>query len=221
MDELFLKKWRVFEKRARLFRHVPFVEFVLLAGSMATGKVREESDFDVILGVRYGRVWTAFFFSSLFYELRGWREHPGVRKRNRVAVTHLATPRGYKLSGPYDAYWENLYQKLIPAMGDERKMAEFFTANDWLQPLRAYERHERYIGEAQSVLKRFLEFILGGRFGDVLERALKKWLTKRLQHPAKLGYKPRLVLSDDKLEIYRDTRRIEEMLVGTIFDSNT
>lgn len=212
MESMFEEKWRVFEKRVRLFRAVPFVEFVLLAGSMATGKVREESDFDVILGVRYGRIWTAFFFSTLFYQLLGWREHPGVEKKNRVAITHLATPRGYRLSEPHNAYWEHLYQSLIPVMGDEQKLAQFFTANDWLQPLRAYERHERYLGGAHSLYKKALEYMLGGAFGDFLERVLGKWLARRLQNPAKLGYKSRLVISDEKLEIYRDTQRIEEML---------
>jgi len=107
-SDLFERKWSVFEKRVRIFRHVPFVEFVLLAGSMATGKVREKSDFDVIVGVREGRVWTTWFASTLALQLRGWREHPGVDQTNRISLSHFAAPKGYRFGEPYNAYWQDV-----------------------------------------------------------------------------------------------------------------
>jgi len=212
MNELFDKKWEAFEKRSRLFKYIPFVEFVLLAGSMATGKVHEKSDFDVILGVRNGRVFTSWFFSALFFEVFRWREKPGRDATDKFGMSHFAAPGGYKLSGPYDAYWENLYRNLIPVMGHEKRIEEFFIANDWLSPRRVYVRHERYLGGIDTAFKKFLEFILGGSFGNFAERYLKKWLVKKIKDPAKLGHGPRVHWSDEKLELYRDTRRIEEMI---------
>ena len=47
---------------------------------------------------------------------------------------------------------------------------------------------------------------------NLLEKILKKWLIKKIKNSKKLGYKPRVVWSDEKLELYRDTRRIEEMI---------
>lgn len=211
-EELFDRKWKVFEKRVKLFRFVPFVEFVLLAGSMATGRVHEKSDFDVIVGTRQLRVFTTWFLSSLALQLRGWREHPGVNKSNRIALTHFATPKGYTLSPPHDPYWKDLYRKLIPVAGNEEHMEQFFAANGWLNPPRVYERHKKYMNLKKSWIKRCLEFTLGGRPGNFIEKVLRKWLVKRLENSEKLGYRPRLVYSDDKLEIYRDTRRIEEMI---------
>jgi len=211
-NDLLANKWRVFEKRVKLFNYVPFVEFILLAGSMATGKVREESDFDVILGVREGRVFTAWFFAALWSQLLGWREHPGVNQKNRFGMSHFAAPGGYRLNPPYDAYWQNLYQKLVPVMGDEEKIAEFFEANDWMESKMIYRRNEKYLGNKKSLYKKYKEFELGGKLGDWTERRLKKWLVKKIQDPKKLGYKPKVHWDDTKLELYRDTRRIEEML---------
>ncbi len=211
-NSLWEEKWRVFEKRAKLFRYIPFAEFVLLAGSMATGRVHEKSDFDVILGVRSGRVFTAWFLSALAFQAFGWREKPGADTTNRFGLSHFAAPEGYRLSPPYNAYWKSLYAKLIPVMGDEKKIARFFAANDWFEPVRAYERHERYISGVNSACKSFLEFILGGRLGNLMERTLKKWLVRKIKNPEKLGYKPRVVWGKEKLELYRDTRRIENML---------
>jgi len=214
-SSLLERKWRVFEKRVKLFRHVPFVEFVLLAGSMATGRIHEDSDFDVIVGVREGRVFTAWFFSALLFQLRGWREHPGTNQSDRFGMSHFVAPDGYKLSPPYDPYWQNLYQKLIPVLGDEKKMAQFFSANDWLEPKRAYKRHEKYLISRKSFYKHYKEFELGGRLGNFVERRMKRRLVeKRIKDPKKLGYKPRVHWDDHKLELYRDTKRIEEMLEG-------
>lgn len=205
-------KWKIFGKRSKLFKYVPFVEFVLVAGSMVTGRVHEKSDFDIILGVRSGRVFTSWFFSALFFEIFRWREKPGRDTTNKFGMSHFAAPGGYKLSPPYNAYWQNLYQKLIPVMGHELKIEEFFAVNDWISPKRTYERHERYLGGVGSGFKRFLEFVLGGSFGNLVEKTLKKWLVKKIRDPKKLGYKPKVYWSDEKLELYRDTRRIEEKL---------
>lgn len=211
-SEIFGKKWRVFEKRVKLFRYVPFVEFVLLAGSMVTGRVHEKSDFDVIVGVRSGRVFSAWFLSSFIFQLFGWREHPGRDTANRFGMPHFAAPGGYTLTPPYDAYWQNLYKKLIPALGDEERMREFFAANDWLKPPRDYVRHEKYIGGASSWCKKVIEFLLHGRIGNLIEGVLKKWLVKKIENPDKIGYKPRVFWDDTKIELYRDTKRIEKML---------
>lgn len=212
MTNLFEKKWRVFEKRVKLFRYIPFIEFVLLAGSMAMGRVHEKSDFDVIIGVRSGRIFTAWFLSALIFELFGWRETPGRDTSEKVGMPHFAAPEGYTLTPPYDAYWNDLYERLIPALGDETRMAEFFAANDWLNPPRVYKRHEKYIGSANSWCKKVVEFVLGGWLGNIFESVLKKWLVKKIENPKKLGYKPRVFWDDTKIELYRDTKRIEKML---------
>ena len=52
MAEIFVMK--------QLFQYVPF-DFVFAAGSMAMGTVRQDSDFDVLVGVRHGRIFTARF----------------------------------------------------------------------------------------------------------------------------------------------------------------
>ncbi|MDZ4231209.1 MAG: hypothetical protein U1C52_00240, partial [Patescibacteria group bacterium] len=62
-SDLYDRKWSKFLRKVKLFRFVPFVEFVLASGSLATGKVHEGSDFDVMVGVRPGRIFTARFFA--------------------------------------------------------------------------------------------------------------------------------------------------------------
>lgn len=214
VSDLAQVKWERFTKRVRWFRYVPFVDFVLASGSLAMGTVKEHSDFDVIVGTRQGRLYTARLFTVVIYSLLGWYNrfnHDDRRKADKICVGHYVTPDGYRLPGPYNAYWQYLYTNLVPVLGDEVKIEEFFAANDWLAPGRKYERHERYMGEGRSVFKKTLEVLLRGRVGDSFERLktlqkakLKKWLE------ASMGYKPKFALDDEVFMMYLDTKRTEE-----------
>ena len=69
---IYIQKWQKFLGRIWPFKFIPFVDFVLAAGSLATGNLREESDFDVIVGVRQGRIFTARAFCFLAFGMFGW-----------------------------------------------------------------------------------------------------------------------------------------------------
>jgi hypothetical protein len=148
---LFEQKWRKFLRRVWLFNFIPFVDFVLAAGSLATGGIREDSDFDVIVGCRQGRIFTARFCCWLVFGLFGWRKkkisgHPmsfgtsDVQKldfqklnSDRFCFSHFVTPNTYRLSPPYNEYWKMLYQKLAPVYGEPDKIQKFFDSNaDWI-----------------------------------------------------------------------------------------
>ncbi|MDZ4205909.1 MAG: hypothetical protein U1C12_01720 [Patescibacteria group bacterium] len=213
------KKWEKFSSRVRLFRFVPFADFVLAAGSLATGQLHEKSDFDVIVGVRQKRIFTARFFAVAFFQLFGWRRSKLDEKEtasDKICMNHFVTPRSYRLSPPHNPYWNHLYQNLIPVLGNEKAISNFFKANDWTSPprLRWAERDSRYLGEGQSLLKKFLEWVLSSRLGDGIEKMLKEDQIKRIKFglPQSLGYKPRFIYNDDELEFHPDTKRIEKIL---------
>ena len=211
-SDLWDRKWSVFERRVRFFRYVPFVEFVLLAGSMATGRVHSGSDFDVILGTKEKRVWTAWLISLFVFHIFGWRARPGRDKKNKINISHVVSPNGYVLTPPYDEYWRNLYTRLIPVAGDKTKISAFFHANDWVGQRNKYDGDGVKLYSLNSFIKTVFEFFFGGHLGDWLESFYIKMYSGRVGDPKKLGYKPRLVYNADRLEMYRDTKRIEEKL---------
>jgi predicted nucleotidyltransferase len=53
-----------------------------VAGSLATGNIQENSDFDVIVGVKRGRIFTARFFGVALFGLLGWRRKKSDRENN-------------------------------------------------------------------------------------------------------------------------------------------
>ena len=221
------RKWRKFLSRVRLFRFVPFTEFVLAAGSLATGKLHENSDFDVVVGVRSGRIFTARFFAVLIFGIPGWRRKKlthGENASDKICLSHFVTSKRYCLKPPYNDYWQNLYQSLVPVLGSREKIDEFFKANSWLSPAREYDvkrfkSNVFHVDVEDSWFKSFLTKVLSYGLGNWFEGALKNFQVKRIGRNLKAnsGYKPRVVYDDDELEFHPDTKRIEERVKSGVF----
>ena len=215
-EVLFDQKWIKFLRRDWLFKHLPFTEFVLASGSLALGNVRPESDFDVIVGVRQGRIFTVRFFCWLIFGMFGWRAvHKGNNSkkwRDKICFNHFVTPAAYRLSPPHKEYWKNLYQNLVPVYGEPEVIQKFFDANaDWLQERRMYITDKRHVYKKKGFLKRFWEWRWFGIWADWTEKLLKAVQTMRIENSIKKqsGYKPRIIYNDNELEFHSDTKRIE------------
>ncbi|MEK7640591.1 MAG: hypothetical protein AAB389_01175 [Patescibacteria group bacterium] len=212
---LYDEKWIKFLRRAWLFRYLPFVDFAVAAGSMATGQVNALSDFDVIVGVRSGRIFSARLFAILAFGFFGWRRSKLNHKESasdKICLNHFVTEKSYRLSGPRDKYWQMLYKNLVPVFGTTGKVRKFFSANqDWSGGL-AFREDLRWRWNTPSLAKRFSGSLLSGFLGDWLEKILRRIQLRRIERGLKNdppGYKPRIIYGDDELEFHPDTRRIE------------
>ncbi len=210
------KKWQKFLPRAGVFRYLPFVEFAFAAGSLAMGNVREDSDFDVIVGVRRGRMFTARFFAVAFFGLPGWRRKKlshDRSARDKICLNHFVTEKSYRLAPPYNEYWRDLYRSLVPIFGSREVILKFWRANaDWMGDAPAYADDLRHRYRANAWPARLLETMLSGRLGDRLEHWFKRLQIHLIErglprHAA--SYKPRIRFGDDELEFHPDTKRTE------------
>ncbi len=203
------KKWDVFIRRAQLFSHIPFVEFVLAAGSMALGTAKDNSDFDVIVGVRSGRIFTVRFLCVLVFGLRGWRRSAAsdsAHIANKICLNHFVTSQSYQLEPPYSESWRMLYKNLVPLWGDTRVVAKFSHANTtWTgEAAYNYTRHSNH----SSRMQRIGERILGGRIGEGVEWMVRYIQIRRIKKSISGGRarNPRIVCSDNELRFHPDTR---------------
>ncbi len=211
-NELTERKWRRFLFRVKLFRFVPFVDFVVAAGSLVVGGMNENSDFDVIVGAKSGRIFTVRFFSVLIFGIPGWRRSKmdhSVDAKDKICLSHFVTRASYKLVPPYNEYWQTMYGNLVPVMGDREKIDEFFKSNEWLESPRTYSEDEKsknilHIKRNKSFSSSFLELILSGSMGDWLERRLKDAQIKRIEEGLKNiePSKKRIIYTDELLEFH-------------------
>ncbi len=213
--ELASKKWEKLIKMIKGFQHIPFVDFVFVAGSMATGDIHPDSDFDVIIGARQNRIFTVRQLTAGFFSLTGGRRSGRDSKKeakDKLCFNHFVSPGGYKLDPPYNEYWVYLYQNLVPVYGKKKHIQEFLDVNDWAGEINL--DYEQLIDKNDSFWKRFLEKLLSNKFGDLVENIFKKYQLRRINKGLKesKGYKPQIVIDDNELRFHMDTKRIEKWL---------
>ncbi len=225
------KKWHKLNRRTWVFRFIPFVEFVFGSGSLAIGNVDAESDFDVLVGVRSGRIFTARFFCALAFGIFGWRRGKGqgnAQAADKICLNHFVTPESYQLRLAPNAYWRLLYQSLVPVYGSERRIQQFYDANAELIGDRKVEQDQRYRHKTGNDLKNVFEIIFSGAMGDWLEEKLKKYQVRRIEvglgkasealhqmqitgtgETATIELKPLIIYTDEELEFHPDSATIE------------
>jgi predicted nucleotidyltransferase len=216
MKEGFLdEKWKKLLKLSKKFRYVPFVDFVLVSGSMAMGEAKENSDFDFIVGSRQGRIFTSRQFTAGFFELiskRRKKDSNEKEAKDKACFNHYVTSKGYRLDPPYNEYWISLYQKLVPVYGDRKLIESFLRANDWAGEIEI--DYKLLSNKKNSLIKKIGEFFLKGRLGNFLESKFKEYQVKRIEKNLKKTktYKPLIKYDDTELRFHIDTRRIEEWI---------
>lgn len=219
MNLLADKKWQKFLKRSRIFKHIPFLSFSFAAGSLAMGNLHENSDFDVIIGTRTGRIFTTRAACILIFGILGWRrtmsdEHGNKTASDKFCFSHFVAPAAYRLSPPYNEYWKRLYGSIVPIYGDEKLIQDFFNSNaDWIGARREFEGDKKYLGDKKSILKVFLEWILSARMGDWLEIIAENIQIAKIKRSFVLvqKYKPRIIVNKNELEFHPNTKRAEEI----------
>ncbi len=210
-------KWRKFESLIWPFQFLPFVDFALAAGSLATGNMRPESDFDVIVGAKRGRIFTVRMICFIVFNvLNAWAKHPG-KSTDKLCFNHFATPDGYMLKPPHNAYWQNLYMKLVPVYGDPVHIQRFYRSNrSWMKESRLYEKDSRHRITEKNIIGRLSEDMLSGTFGDWLEKELKKIQISKIEKWENVQdkYSPRIIINDAELEFHPNTKRMEDYVEG-------
>ncbi len=210
VGEFFLaKKWWKFLGYRWLFSFIPFLDFAVAAGSLVFGKIHENSDFDVIVGVRPGRIFTVRFFCFLIFGLAGVRRakhDTGESLKDKVCFNHFVTKKSYAFIHTPNSYSQNLYENLIPFFGNREKINDFFSANSALikNPNHSWEKWQK---NKFNFLCFILENLLSGRLGNFLEKILKNIQMKRIENYLKThsaGPAPRLRYDDRELEFHPD-----------------
>ena len=203
-DFLLDLKWKKLSCYARWFRHIPFVEFALASGSMALGNVTTFSDFDILTGVRKGRMFTSRYCTLALFFLLGARRSNDKKESglNKLCFNHFVIESTFA-KPPYNMYRRELYRNLVPLWGKPEKLEMFFSENKQLSGLSDVPETRRYIRSKTSAVCRAAEFALSGRFGDWLEkqsaRIAKRRLARYIKNRPQTG---RVVISDSELEFH-------------------
>lgn len=209
--EIITRRWQNYShgfRRERLIKryigwikNIPFVRGVGLAGSQAMGLAKQDSDIDLLLLARPGRLWLARLLVTIYFQLTGRRRY-GSKVADRFCLNHYLAA-GHTVAFDRNLYTAAEYLKLRPLVFSAA-LAEFQNScAGWIKVFFPNASFPRPAGDSSVPAQAILEKLLSGRFGAMLERAAKK-----IQH-RRIGIGEFIAASDEELSFHPNNRKQE------------
>lgn len=115
---------------ASVLRCTPFVRFVGLNGSLATGTYHQGSDIDFYIAAVPGRIYLARACSLVAMQLLGIRRR-GELVAGRVCLNRFATTSFLEIT-PHDTYHARVFHNTFPLYAAPGVYEKFITENRWM-----------------------------------------------------------------------------------------
>jgi len=186
-SEIEKKLWERVRRYVGILRIVPFLRMVAVCNNLAFGKVDERSDIDLFIVAKRGRLFIVRLFVTFLLHVMGVRRH-GDKVAGRFCLSFFVDEDFLDMKGIaidndiYLAFW---VRTMVPVI-DDGVSGEFLNANGWV--VRYFEEDfemdgSRVVGSG-GFLSKIFGWILGGWFGDKVEKVLKKWQMGRAKKKA-------------------------------------
>jgi len=203
------KKWKKARRAIKLFQIIPFIRMVAVSGSLAINNTRENSDIDLLIVTKTGRIWTCRWLITIFSHLIGKRRH-GILTKDRLCLNHYLTEKSLKI--PYKSlYNAQTYAHLTLFWQSKNNLYKRFQkANQWVNEYLTFYpiNIKGYLREIKSNIflkdiRELKEFFLDGMIGNFIELILKKIQRTRIKKdPLTYQSGGRVVFSDNQLEFH-------------------
>lgn len=208
-------KWRLARRLVRWLSAVPFVRMIAGSGSLALSNTRPESDFDLFVVVRAGRIWTARLLLLLMAQLLGRRrKHWDALAPDQLCLNHYVTDRRLMMpTAVRNLYTAVAYTQLTPLF-NEKVLAEFQQVNaPWLKGHLMYPDAPALAGKLSVLLpsslvwlKRLAESALSEPLGEALETWARRVQRRLISEHSSPGRSGRVFVSEDELAFHPDSR---------------
>lgn len=202
-------KWRKFLNKVKWLQASPFLKAVFASGSLAANNTTERSDFDVLTITKSGRLYTARLFlwliSSIFLVRRGRYD---LVAPDKLCFNHYLTEKSLTLNHRSLFVAQSLANIKPVIWREEEIIKNFYKQNHWVGE---YVVNYHAIDEYRNAKKMPImiafakagEFLLGGKFGDLVERGLRAYQQRRIRkNPATYESGGRVIFNNGELEFH-------------------
>ncbi|MCL5795412.1 MAG: hypothetical protein M1338_03570 [Patescibacteria group bacterium] len=206
-DTLAEKRWIKAEKTAWFLQGVPFVRFISVTGSLAYDMAKENSDIDIFVIAKTGRIWTARYFVTLFLRCIGQYNYINTTKRAGKICPNRFLADDYLVIHPQNRYHAQDYTQMVPLFDINGLYDKFIAKNKWMEKY-GFFKPRRALLVVRSPLMRFLrsvsEFILRKNLGNWLEKILKNHQLKIIKRDFPSLNEPHstIIASDREIRIH-------------------
>jgi hypothetical protein len=185
-------------------RLVPYVRMIGVTGRLAAKNADHQSDWDVLVVLKSGRIWIGRTLLTTFLQLIGKRRH-GQKIKDRVCLNYFITDESLELI-TQDLYSSGEYSRLFPIF-DSGIFQKFQIQNKWIKKFRPnFELEE--IGNLKTIVEIWVirgireigERILDFNF---LDKWLGSWQRKKIERNPKTNLPGSFIrFSDEQLVFF-------------------
>jgi len=216
-------RWRKARRLISILGGVPFLKMVALCNMFPIDTPSPDSDIDVVVVAKSGRIWLVRLIVTFLIALTGqWRHR---RVANKICLSfflndqHLDLKKLYKDKGIWhedDPYLYNWVTLVAPIYNRAKTASKFWRANDWITkyqpnaylykpvPLRRVQPSPWALG-----WQSFWEMVLQGQLGDLVEKTVRWWQMEYMKTRGDQEWlrNPNVVRSDEVLKFHEIDRR--------------
>ena len=220
------QKWKKVRGIVKWFQIIPYVRMIAVSGSLAQNNTKPESDLDLMIVIKKGRIWTARAMITFLAALLGVRRH-GSKTKDRICLNHYITDESLeiKFKSLYNAqtyahmvclidnYSSPSALLVVNGVPTQEVGTEFQKANLWIKDYLYFyppiqNQNQKFI-KSNKILKslaKFGEFLLDGKIGNRIEKFLKNIQLNHIErHPLRRKKGGRIVADDFQLEFHPDS----------------
>jgi len=213
------KKLKIARRAARAIKYVPFVRAMFVCNNVSFEISDAESDIDVLMIVKSGRIWIARLLTTVLFSILMLRR---TKKKitDRICLSFYLSDRNLNLANIvlkdtdiYMVYW---LAQLFPVYDPDNLASSMRSANKWIENFVPNLSCDEFMEKTAKdnlpsrIIKKFFHIAWGGAYGDVVEKQAKEiQVLKMRMNKASVQDKndTRVVINDNMLKFHENDRR--------------
>ena len=208
-------KWKITRRVVWWLAVLPYVRMIGVTGSLALNNTCRESDLDLLIIVKRGRIWTARFFILLVTQLTGRRrKHWDREAPDKICLNHYITDDAMIMSPDiHSLYTAVLYNLTVPLTGRETYQLWRDENGAWMKRWLMYpvaplllSRHAVGMLSFSVRMKGWVEGFLSEPVGELLENLVEKMQRRAIWRHKKPGWDRRVNVSNQELAFHPDSK---------------
>ena len=215
------KKNKILKRAVKKMRYVPFLKAVFVCNNLSFKTASEDSDIDVFIVAREGRIWIVRFFTTLFLSIFFLRRH-GSKIKDRICLSFYCSDkylnlRSIQISNRPDIYLVYWLAQLIPVYDIDYTSVKMERANNWIKEYVGSSLLENDGKELKvegskfsKSFKSFFESAWKGGYGDLVEKQLRemqKTKMKMNKYTKQGEGSAGVIINDQMLKFHENDRR--------------
>jgi hypothetical protein len=197
------RKFKILLRTVRWLRFIPYVRMLAATGSLAMKNTESQSDLDLLLVLKHGKIFTGRTLVTLAVQLLGKRRH-GEKIANRICLNYFITEKSLGINLK-DAFSASEYAFIFPLFGFD-VFQKFQEANLWIKNYKP-----NFCADDIANLKllpdtRITKFVRG--IGEkifsfnFIEQFLKSWQTKRIANDPRTHKAGSMIIANDEMLVF-------------------